>query len=62
MTVNQLRQEIQKSIEDMPENTLQQVLEYLKEVQKSGSDKAKLSADLSKILKEDRELLHRLAQ
>ncbi|MEQ9188634.1 MAG: hypothetical protein RLP15_12935 [Cryomorphaceae bacterium] len=62
MTVKQIKQEIQKSLEDMPETVLQQVLEYLKAVQKSGTDKAQLSADLSKILKEDKDLLHRLAQ
>lgn len=62
MTVDQIKQEIQKSLEDMPETALQQVLEYLKEVQKFGADKTKLSTDLSKILKEDRNLLHRLAQ
>jgi uncharacterized tellurite resistance protein B-like protein len=62
MTVKQIKQEIQKSLDNLPENVLQQVLEYLQEVQRSGTDKVKLTSDLNKILREDRDLLQRLAQ
>lgn len=62
MTVKQIKQEIQKSLDNLPENVLQHVLEYLQEVQRSGTDKVKLRSDLNKILREDRDLLQRLAQ
>ena len=62
MTTEQIKSEIRKSIEDLPESVLLELLEYLKELNSVKSDEIELSKNLSKILKEDRNLLRRLAQ
>ena len=61
MTVQEIRQEIHKVVDNMPEEVLQNVLEYFHELEHSSRDKVKLAQNLKTILSEDKELLHKLA-
>lgn len=62
MTAREIKSEIQKTLDNIPEDVLQDILGYLKELQNKSSDQAKLGKNLRDILTEDKELLHRLAQ
>jgi hypothetical protein len=62
MTPNQIKMEIQKVLDSIPEVVLEDILKYLKSLQNINSDTINLSQNISKILTEDRELLERLAQ
>ncbi len=62
MTAKDLKIEIQKVLDKVPENLLEDVLAYLQEVQKSTTPEFNNLQHLKKILKEDRELLKKLAQ
>ncbi len=62
MTRTQIQAEIQKVIDNVPESILQDVLDFLKELQAQPADKVKMANNLRKILLEDKELLEKLAQ
>jgi hypothetical protein len=62
MTKTQIQSEIQKVLDSVPENVLQDVLDFLKELQHQPADKVRLTNNLRQILSEDKELLERLAQ
>lgn len=62
MTKAQIQTEIQKVLDSVPETVLQDVLDFLKELQVQPIDKVKLTNTLRQILSEDRELLEQLAQ
>ena len=62
MTAQQAKIEIEKIIEGMNEETLIQVYEYLKSLNSSSQDDQQLAVNLSKILKEDRVVLEKLAK
>jgi hypothetical protein len=62
MTSIEIKTEIQKVIDQVPENVLGDVLDFLKELQSKSSNEIKLANNLRKILSEDRELLEKLAQ
>lgn len=62
MSTQDIKSEIQKSLDKVPESVLQDVLNFLKEVEKQSADKVNLSMNLKDILKEDNELLQRLAK
>jgi hypothetical protein len=62
MTTIQLKTEIQKVLDQVPENVLPEILNYLKQIQHQSPDQVKLSNNLKKILSEDKELLEKLAQ
>ena len=62
MTKTQLKSEIQKALDSVPENVLQDVLDFLKESKNQPEDKHRLSNSLRQILSEDKELLEKLAQ
>ena len=62
MTKAELKIEIQKVINNVPENILEDVLDFLKELQEQPANKVKLANNLRQILSEDKELLERLAQ
>jgi hypothetical protein len=62
MSRNELNSEIQKILSNLPDESLNSILEYLKEIQKIDSSKLLISKNLGKILKEDTQLLKRLAQ
>ncbi len=62
MIKNPLQLEIQKVLENLPESVLQDVLDFLNDLQNQSSDKTALTNNLSQILLEDKELLEELAQ
>ena len=62
MTSQQIKSEIQKVLDKVPESVLQDILNYLKELQYKTKDQVKMSRHLKKILAEDRELLEKLAE
>lgn len=61
MSGQEIRQELHKVVDNMPEEVLQSVLDYFKELEHSSKDKMKLSKNLKTILTEDKELLHKLS-
>lgn len=61
MTVNELKSEIQKSLDNVPESVLTDILALLKQVE-GQPDKGKLTRNLRDILAEDKNLLERLAK
>lgn len=62
MTKTQIQSEIQKVLDTVPESVLQDVLNFLKELQDQPAEKVRLTSDLRKILSEDKDLLEKLAQ
>ena len=62
MTNKDIKTEIQKVIDTIPESVLQDILDYLKQLQGKTSGQIELSANIKKILSEDKELLQKLAQ
>jgi len=62
MTAKDLKIEIQRVLDQVPDNLLEDVLSYLQEVQKRTASEFSNSQHLKKILTEDRELLKKLAQ
>jgi len=62
MTSQQLKSEIQKTLDRIPDNVLQDILSYLKDLQSKTNDQVQMSRYLKKILAEDKELLEKLAQ
>ncbi len=61
MTTTDLKIEIHKAIESAPESVLSDILDYLKQIQVTSEEKIVLSKHLSLILREDKELLQKLA-
>ncbi|WP_276371075.1 hypothetical protein [Chryseolinea sp. H1M3-3] len=62
MTTKEIKSEIQKTLDNIPESVLQDILDYLKLIQGKSIDKIKLSKNLRDILAEDKDLLERLAK
>jgi mRNA-degrading endonuclease RelE of RelBE toxin-antitoxin system len=62
MTKAQIQLEIQKVLDNVPERVLQDVLDFLKELQDQPADKVRLAKHLRQILSDDKELLEKLAQ
>mgnify|MGYP000541236978 CR=1 FL=1 len=61
MTIKELKSEIQKSLDNVPESVLTDILALLKQVE-GQPDKVKLTRNLRDILAEDKNLLDRLAK
>jgi hypothetical protein len=61
MTVADLKYEINKAIDEVPESVLTDILDYLKQVKVTPKEKIDLTRHLGQILREDKELLQRLA-
>jgi hypothetical protein len=61
MTAADLKYEINKAIDEVPESVLIDILDYLKQVKGTPKDKIDLTRHLRQILREDKELLQRLA-
>jgi hypothetical protein len=61
MTTADLKNEINKALEDAPESVLIEILDYLKQVKVIPKEKIDLTRHLGLILREDKELLQRLA-
>lgn len=62
MTTKELKSEINKTLENIPADVLQDILSYLKSIEGKSKSKVSLSINLAAILKEDKELLEKLAQ
>ncbi|MGK7895763.1 MAG: hypothetical protein AB4372_19655 [Xenococcus sp. (in: cyanobacteria)] len=62
MTTKQIKTRIQRALDNIPENLLEDILEYLEEIQGKSADKVVMTQRLRKILSEDKELLEKLAQ
>ena len=62
MTTKEIKSEIQKSLDNVPESVLQDILDFLKKAEKHPADRLNLMRDLRDILAEDKELLERLAK
>jgi len=62
MTSLELRSEINKKIDNLPENKLPEVLNFLNTILQLSDDKEKLMQFIDKVFKEDDGLLRRLAQ
>lgn len=62
MTTIEIKNQIQKALEDVPENLLVDILKVLKQMKLEKDSNKNLIANLNKILLEDKELLHKLAQ
>jgi hypothetical protein len=62
MTTIQLKAEIKKAIDKVPENVLPDILDYLNRIQHQSHDHVKFERNVKKILTEDRELFERLAK
>lgn len=61
MTTTDIKLEIKKAIDSVPESVLVDILDYLKQIQETPNNKINLSKNLALILREDKELLQRLA-
>jgi len=62
MTTKEIKSEIQRTLDNIPEDVLQDLLDYLKLIQGKTADEIELSKNLRDILAEDKELLERLAK
>lgn len=61
MSEQEIRREIHKVVDSMPEEVLQSVLDYFQALEQSSKDKVKLAQNLKTILEEDTGLLQKLA-
>ena len=62
MTAIEIKKEINKVLDQVPEKLLVDILDLIKEVQSDKSSNSTLTSNLKKILSEDSDLLHKLAQ
>lgn len=62
MTTKELKSEIQKTLDNVPENILQDILVYLKEIESQPKKGIDMARNLRTILAEDKSLLERLAR
>ncbi|MCW5912874.1 MAG: hypothetical protein KIT62_17520 [Cyclobacteriaceae bacterium] len=62
MTTKEIKFEIQKSLDRVPESVLQDILDFLKQAENQTTDRLNLMKNLRDILTEDKELLEKLAR
>lgn len=62
MTTKEIKSEIQKSLDNVPESVLQDILDFLKKAERQPAETLSLMKELRDILTEDKELLERLAK
>jgi len=62
MTMKEIKSEIQRSLENVPESVLIDVLAFLKRAEQEPAEKLDLAVNIRDILDEDRQLLERLAK
>jgi hypothetical protein len=62
MTTKDIRKEINRVIQEVPENFLEDILSYLKQIEKKSKNDIETFSDLKRIFKEDQELLEKLAK
>ncbi|NBW39250.1 MAG: hypothetical protein EBR30_30365 [Cytophagia bacterium] len=61
MTKQEIKSEIQKSLDRLPESVLQDVLAFLRQVEGQPMAKVNMASNLRTILEEEQHLLQRLA-
>ena len=61
VTTKEIKSEIQKSLDNVPDSVLQDILDFLKLAEKHSTERLNLTRNLRDILAEDRELLEKLA-
>ena len=62
MSTKELKEEINRVLNDAPDEILESVLDYLKGLLSQSKSDAIMSNNLNRILHEDKELLERLAK
>lgn len=62
MTTEEIKSEIQKSLDKVPDGVLQDILNFLKQAENHPTDRFNLARNLRDILAEDKELLEKLAK
>jgi hypothetical protein len=62
MATKEIKEQINIVIDNIPDDVLEDVLNYLKSLTDKSTSNIHLSQNLSKILQEDKNLLERLAQ
>ena len=62
MTIKELKSEIQKSLDNVPESILADILALLKQAEGQPDNQVNLTRNLREILTEDKNLLERLAK
>jgi len=62
MSSQELRLEIKKIIESIPDNSLKPLLDYLKKIESLKPEALRDAGNIRKILEEDKNLLKRLAE
>ena len=62
MTTGEIKSEIQKSLDKIPEIALRNILEFIKQFENQSDNNIALTKNLREILKEDKGLLERLAK
>jgi hypothetical protein len=62
MATKEIKEQINIAIDNIPDEVLEDVLQYLKSLTDKSTSNIQLSQNLSKILQEDKKLLERLAQ
>jgi hypothetical protein len=62
MTAVEIKKEINKALDQVPEKLLVDILDLIKEVQLERTSNSTLTSNFKKILSEDSEVLHKLAQ
>jgi mRNA-degrading endonuclease RelE of RelBE toxin-antitoxin system len=62
MTTIELKTEIKRELKRVPEDALQEVLDFLKELHQRHAEEIQLDNFLEQTLIEDKELLEKLAQ
>jgi hypothetical protein len=58
----EIKQEIARIVSQLPDEVLGELLQYLRQVEKTTAEKMRTVRNLSSILEEDRELLEKLAK
>lgn len=62
MSTQDIKSEIKKSLDRVPDSVLQTIFDLLKQAEKYPAEKVNLTKNLQKILSEDKALLERLAK
>jgi hypothetical protein len=62
MTTKDIRKEINRVIQEVPESFLEDILYYLQQIEKKSKNDLEVFSDLKRIFKEDQELLEKLAK
>jgi predicted RNA-binding protein with EMAP domain len=58
----EVKQEINQIVDALPKEVLDELLQYLRQVEKASQEKIRLSLNLKTILTQDKDLLERLAK